>query len=61
MRSMRTMGLLLAPLLALTTEVGAQPFQRVLGGSMDDQPHCIERLASGEYIISGTQSEMILT
>jgi hypothetical protein len=47
-------------LLLATAPLGAQPFQRTLGGPLDDQPHCIEPTTDGGSIIAGTESEMMV-
>lgn len=49
-----------ALVLLLAAPLGAQSFQRVIGGPLDDQPHCIESTIDGGSIIAGTESEMMV-
>jgi hypothetical protein len=49
-----------ALLLLFAPPLGAQSFQRVIGGPLDDQPHCIESTIDGGAIIAGTESEMMV-
>jgi hypothetical protein len=50
----------LPALLLAAAPLGAQPFQRVLVGPLDEQPHCIESTTDGGTIIAGTESEMMI-
>lgn len=47
-------------LLLAAAPLGAQTFQRTLGGLLDEQPHCIESTTDGGTIIAGTESEMMV-
>jgi len=53
-------SVILPTLLLAAAPLGAQTFQRVIGGVLDDQPHCIESIPGGGSIIAGTESEMMV-